>query len=157
MTSLRTALALTILAGACTSATTTTTTVTGTPVRVSAPTAITGAATPAPAAAPAAPAAAAADPVGRWTVSLSVQGQTMDMVMELAKLPDGNFGGLITSAAFPPVPVSKAILTGKKLAITIAVPTGEEGKIDVEINGDELSGEWSMPGDGSKVSGRRVK
>lgn len=154
MTTLRTALALTLLAGACTSATTTTTTVSGTPVRVDAPTAVTG--TPAPAAAATA-ASAAADPVGRWTVSLSVQGQSMDMVLELAKLPDGNFGGLITSPAFPPIPVSKAILTGKKLAITVAVPTGEEGKIDVEINGDEMTGEWSMPGDGSKVTARRVK
>lgn len=117
---------------------------------------------PAPAAAPAAqpaPARAAAlvNPVGRWTVALTAQGQAFDMVMELRAVSGDEFGGVITSQAFPPIPINKATRTGNSMMIKITAPTGDEATINITFEGDTFTGEWSMPGDGSRVSGRRLQ
>ena len=118
-------------------------------------------AAPAPAPAPAAAApvrapAAAVNPVGRWTVALTAQGQAFDMVMELRLIQGDEFGGVINSQAFPPIPINKATRTGNSMRIAITAPTGDEAIINITFEGDTFSGEWSMPGDGSRVSGRRI-
>lgn len=135
--------ALALLAGACKTTTATSTAITGTP-RLE----------PVPAAAAPAP-AAAYDPTGKWTVGLVAQGQSMEVVLELVKLPDGTWTGTMISQAFPPIPISKATLTGKQLVATFPVPTGDMGSMTLNFDGDIAEGEWSMPGDGSKVSGKR--
>jgi hypothetical protein len=112
---------------------------------------------PAPAAAmPAPPAPALVNPVGRWTVALTAQGQAFDMVMELRAVEGNEFTGAIMSQAFGQIPISKATRTGNSMVIKIAVPTGDEGTINITFEGDTFSGDWSMPGDGSRVSGRRI-
>ena len=95
------------------------------------------------------------DPAGRWTLALVAQGQSMEVQLELAKLPDGSWGGTLSSEAFPPIPITKASLTGKQLMATFPVPTGDTGSMTLNFNGDLVEGEWSMPGDGSKVSGKK--
>jgi hypothetical protein len=141
---LRTSLiaALALLAGACKTTTATSTAITGTP-RLE----------PVPAAA--APAPAAYDPSGKWTVGLVAQGQSMEFVLDLVKLPDGTWTGTMVNQAFPPIPISKATLTGKQLVATFPVPTGDMGSMTLNFDGDIVEGEWSMPGDGSKLSGKR--
>ncbi len=116
------------------------------------------AATPAPAAA--APARAATAPVnvvGRWTVALTAQGQAFDFLMDLRHVSGDDYAGQITSQAFPPMPINSAKRSGNQMVIKITAPTGDEATITVVFEGDVLSGEWSMPGDGSRVSGRRVQ
>lgn len=103
---------------------------------------------------PAAP--ALVNPVGRWTVALTAQGQAFDMVMELRAVEGNEFTGSIMSQAFGQIPITKATRTGNSMVIKIAVPTGDEGTININFEGDTFSGDWSMPGDGSKVSGRRI-
>lgn len=112
-------------------------------------------ASPAPVAAPA-NVPAPVNPVGRWSVALTAQGQAFDLVMDLRALQGAEYGGTITSQAFPPIPINKATLTGNSMRISITVPTGDEGTINITFEGDTFSGDWSMPGDGSRVSGRRV-
>jgi hypothetical protein len=114
---------------------------------------------PAPAAAAAAPAPARAvvNPVGRWTVALTAQGQAFDMVMELRAIQGDEFGGVINSQAFPPIPINKATRTGNSMVIKITAPTGDEATININFEGDTFTGDWSMPGDGSRVSGRRIQ
>jgi hypothetical protein len=114
--------------------------------------------TPAPAAATPAspPAPALVNPVGRWTVALTAQGQAFDMVMELRAIEGNEFTGSITSQAFGQIPFNKATRNGNSMVIKIAVPTGDEGTINITFEGDTFSGDWSMPGDGSRVSGRRI-
>lgn len=143
---LRTSLiaALALLAGACKTTTATSTAITGTPRLEPLPATVTA---PAP--------AAAYDPAGKWTVGLVAQGQSMEVVLELVKLPDGTWTGTMISQAFPPIPISKATLTGKQLVATFPVPTGDVGSMTLNFDGDTAEGEWSMPGDGSKVSGKR--
>lgn len=118
--------------------------------------------TPAPVAAPAMPAAAAApapaavNPVGRWSVALSAQGQAFDFVMDLRHVSGDDYTGSINSQAFPPMPINSAKRSGNSMVIKITAPTGDEATINIVFEGDVITGEWSMPGDGSRVSGRRI-
>lgn len=115
--------------------------------------------TPAPAPAVMAPApapAAAVNPVGRWTVALTAQGQAFDFLMDLRHVSGDEYSGTLTSQAFPTMPINKATRTGNAMLIRITAPTGDEATINIVFEGDTFSGEWSMPGDGSRVSGRRI-
>ncbi len=133
------AAAVVLLGAACTTTSSTTTSVSGTPVMTQLPVPV-----PPP-----------LDPSGKWTIALVAQGQSMEVVMELAKVGDG-YGGTLSSEAFPPIGITKGTLTGKQLVLVFPVPTGDTGTMTVTIEGDVMTGEWSMPGDGSKVSGKRA-
>lgn len=126
---------------ACATRTSTSTTVSGTPVLTQVPT---------PVAAP------AYDPAGKWSIALVAQGQTMELTMNLTKNPDGTYGGNFTSDMFPPMPITTASLTGHKMVLTLPVPTGDMATMNMTFNGDVVEGDWSMPGDGSKLSGKRI-
>lgn len=130
-----------MVSAACSTKTSTSTTVSGTPVLTQ---------LPAPVAAP------AVDPAGKWLVALVAQGQQMNLTMDLIKNADGSWGGNFTSDMFPPMTITKAELTGNKMVITLPVPTGDMATMNFTFNGDIFEGEWSMPGDGSKASGRRL-
>lgn len=106
------------------------------------------------ASAPSAP--ALVNPVGRWSVALTAQGQALDMVMELRAVSGDEFTGVINSQAFPPMPINKATRTGNAMRIFITAPTGDEASINIIFAGDTFSGDWAMRGDGSRVSGRRL-
>ena len=112
---------------------------------------------PAPAAVQPAPAPAAVNPVGRWTVALTAQGQAFDFVMDLRHVSGDDYTGQITSQAFPPMPINSAKRSANSMVIKITAPTGDEATISIVFEGDTFAGEWSMPGDGSRVSGRRVQ
>lgn len=131
---------------ACKTVATTTTSVSGTPVLRPAP-------APAPAAAPA---PASFSPAGKWVVGLVAQGTNMEVQLELVPLSDGGWTGTISSAAFPPFPITKATLTDKRMVATFAIPTGDMATMTLDFDGGDLvSGEWSMAGDGSKLTGKR--
>lgn len=112
---------------------------------------------PAPMAAPTpAPAAVATiDPSGKWAVALTAQGQQFDFEMELRRIGGAEFGGVVTSQAFPPMNINKATLTGNTMKMSLTAPTGDEATFNIVFEGDVLTGDWSMPGDGSRISGRR--
>ena len=131
------------LVGACKTTRSTSTQITGTPVLVPAPVAE----APAP--------AGAVDPSGRWTLVLSAQGQTFEVVLELVRLPAGGYGGSLSSQAFPTIPITKGTFEGKRLSLSFPVPTGGEGTMFLDIDGSSAEGEWAMQGDGSKVSGKK--
>ncbi len=112
---------------------------------------------PAPAPAPAAaPTAATVDPTGKWSVALTAQGQAFDFVMELRRIGGAEYGGVVTSQAFPPMNVNKATLSGNTMKLTVTAPTGDEATFNIVFEGNVLTGDWSMPGDGSRLSGRRM-
>ena len=108
-------------------------------------------ATPAPAPAP----VAAIDPSGKWSVALTAQGQAFDFEMELRRISGAEFGGVVTSQAFPPMNINKATLTGNTMKLSLTAPTGDEATFNIVFEGDVMTGDWSMPGDGSRISGRR--
>jgi hypothetical protein len=128
-----------LLSTACRTTTTTTTTVSGTPVLTQVP-------APAP----------AVDPVGRWSLALVAQGQNLGLTMDVERIAGNDFKGVISSDLFPPIAFSKATLEGNRMLITAPSPTGDAATLDLRFIGDIIEGEWSMAGDGSRVSGRRV-
>jgi len=146
---MRSLLPIALLLTACQTSRSTSTTITGTPELRPAP----AAGATIPAATSAAP--AAVQPAGKWLITLSAQGSPMDVQVELVRLEDGSWTGTVTSAAFPPFPVSKAVLTGNKMVATLAIPTGDTATMTLEFDGDTVTGEWAMPGDGSRLSGKR--
>ncbi|MBM3884519.1 MAG: hypothetical protein FJ361_01585 [Gemmatimonadetes bacterium] len=148
---MRSLLPIVLLLTACQTSRSTSATITGTPELRPAPA---PAATTIPAT-PAAAAPAAVQPAGKWLITLSAQGSPMDVQVELIRLEDGSWTGTVTSAAFPPFPVSKAVLTGNKMVATLAIPTGDTATMTLEFDGDTVTGEWAMPGDGSRLSGKR--
>lgn len=113
-------------------------------------------AAPAPMAAAAAAPAPAVNPAGRWSVALTAQGQPFDFVMELRQVNGAEYGGVVSSQMFPPMNINKATLTGNRMKVSVTAPTGDAASFDIVFEGDTFSGDWSMPGDGSKVSGRRL-
>ena len=146
---MRSHLPIALLLTACQTSRSTSTTITGTPELRPAP----ASGVTIPAATSAAP--AAVQPAGKWLITLSAQGSPMDVQVELVRLEDGSWTGTVTSAAFPPFPVSKAVLTGNKMVATLAIPTGDTATMTLEFDGDTVTGEWAMPGDGSRLSGKR--
>lgn len=140
-----------LLTSACKTTTTTSTSITGTPRLEPAPAAA-PAATPAPA-----PAAAAYSPAGKWTVGIIAQGQAMEVTVDLVKMADGSWTGSIGTAQFGTIPLSKVeiVNNGKRMIASFPVPTGDMGSMTLNFDGNVAEGEWSMPGDGSKVSGKR--
>jgi len=132
---------LALLASACKTVATTSTEISGTP-RLE----------PVPVAAPTPP---PYDPAGKWMVGITAQGQAMEVTVELVKLPDGTWTGSIGTAQFGTIPLSKVTIEGKKMVATFPVPTGDMGTMTLNFDGENAEGEWSMPGDGSKVSGKR--
>jgi hypothetical protein len=142
-----------LLLTACQTSRSTSTTITGTPELRPAPAPAGATIAATPAVAPAAP--ASVQPAGKWLITLSAQGSPMDVQVELVHLEDVFWTGTVTSAAFPPFPVSKAVLTGNKMVATLAIPTGDTATMTLEFDGDTVTGEWAMPGDGSRLSGKR--
>lgn len=138
---------LALLAGACKTTTSTTTQITGTPRLEPVPQQAAAAPAPAP--------ATAWSPAGKWTVGLVAQGQNMEVTLELVKLADGTWSGMIGTAQFGTIPLSKVTVTGKQMVASFPVPTGDMGTMTLNFDGEIAEGEWSMPGDGSKVSGKR--
>ena len=131
--------ALTLASAACATQTTTSTTVAGTPVVQPAPE----------------PVAAAVDPAGQWTISLVAQGEPMDLAMDLRSV-DGVYSGTMSNPMLPPMQFKDAKLDGNRMAISLMVPTGETAVLNLVFNGDALTGDWSMPGDGGKLTGKRM-
>ena len=146
---MRSLLPIALLLTACQTSRSFSTTITGTPELRPAP------AAGATIAATTSAAPAAVQPAGKWLITLSAQGSPMDVQVELVRLEDGSWTGTVTSAAFPPFPVSKAVLTGNKMVATLAIPTGDTATMTLEFDGDTVTGEWAMPGDGSRLSGKR--
>lgn len=108
-------------------------------------------------AAPAAVAAPAVNPTGRWNVALTAQGQPFDFVMELRQVDGNQYGGVVTSQMFPPMNINRATLNGNQMRISVTAPTGDEAIFNITFEGDAFTGDWSMPGDGSRVTGRRAQ
>lgn len=107
------------------------------------------------AAAPA-PAVVAAQPAGKWNVALIAQGQALEFVMDLRHAGGDQYTGTVSSQMFPPMNINRATLTGNRMKVFVTAPTGDEASFDIVFTGDTFTGDWAMPGDGSRVSGKRV-
>ncbi|MCX5763527.1 MAG: hypothetical protein NTU67_02670 [Gemmatimonadetes bacterium] len=114
-------------------------------------------ATPATPAAPAAGAPAAeVNPVGSYVVNLTAQGNPIALTAKIEKKSDGTFAGVVMSDVFPPMPITSVKVAGAKITMTITAPDGSEATITMELKGDDITGDWSMPNDGSRIVGKKL-
>ena len=115
---------------------------------------------PAKPAVPASPAAEApatdVNPVGSYVVNLTAQGNLMALTAKIEKKADGGFTGTVMSDAFPPMPITRVKVSGTKISIAVTAPDGSEAVINMELKGDDVTGDWSMPNDGSKIVGKKL-
>ena len=127
-------------------------------------------AAPAPAAPAPAPAVAAAaapiaapaprgrnvDPVGMYDVNLTAMGNEMVLNARIEKKADGTYGGQVTGEGIPTLPVKSVTVTGNMVRMVVMAPDGGDAIISMTIDSDNnISGDWSMAGDGSKLTGKR--
>ena len=68
----------------------------------------------------------------------------------------GALAGAVMSDAFPPMPITSVKVAGAKITLTITAPDGSEATINMELKGDDVTGDWSMPNDGSKIVGKKL-
>ena len=71
-------------------------------------------------------------------------------------ITDGALAGAVMSDAFPPMPITSVKVAGAKITLTITAPDGSEATINMELKGDDVTGDWSMPNDGSKIVGKKL-
>lgn len=138
------ALAALLLFSACATTRTTTTSVSGTPRLEPAPANV----TPAPAP------ASAYDPAGRWDLVLDLNGQSLEVVLELVKTPSGAWGGTLSSQ-MGNAPVERAVLEGNRMTVNFTGPDGSAGVFNLTFSDKAVEGTWSAAGMGSRLTGTR--
>lgn len=100
--------------------------------------------------------AAEVNPVGSYVVNLTAQGNPIALTAKIEKKSDGTFAGVVMSDVFPPMPITSVKVAGAKITMTITAPDGSEATITMELKGDDITGDWSMPNDGSRIVGKKL-
>jgi len=95
------------------------------------------------------------DPVGTYTVYLTAQGNAMTTTTRIDRNPDGSFSGSVNGDGIPPLPVTSVTVAGNKVRLSITAPDGSEAIIEMWVTGDDITGQWSMAGDGSTLTGKK--
>jgi hypothetical protein len=110
--------------------------------------------------APAAPATPAdslkdIDPVGTYTVYLTAQGNAMTTTTRIDKKEGGGYTGSVNGEGIPPLPITSVTVTKNKVRVSLTAPDGGEAIIEMIVNGEDITGQWSMANDGSKITGKK--
>ena len=95
------------------------------------------------------------DPVGTYTVYLTAQGNAMTTTTRIDKQADGTYTGTVNGDGIPPLPVTSVTVTKNKVRLSLTAPDGGEAIIEMIVNGEDITGQWSMANDGSKISGKK--
>jgi len=114
---------------------------------------------PAPAA-PAAPVTPAdslkdIDPVGTYTVYLTAQGNALTTTTRIDKKEGGGWTGTVNGDGIPPLPVTSVTVAKNMVRVSLTAPDGSEAIIEMVVNGEDITGQWSMANDGSKITGKK--
>lgn len=94
-------------------------------------------------------------PEGTYTVDVAVGGQSVTMSFVVAKKADGSLGGVFKHAEIGEFATTDFKVEGRKMWMGIVTPGGP-ATITMNVAKDNVvEGEWSMAGDGSKISGKK--
>jgi len=103
------------------------------------------------------PAAPAMDPVGKYAVQAVVQGQAADFDMVIEKKDDGTYTGSLSNPNFGTSTIVSLKVEGRTVKMVLATPQGTEAVAECTIAEDgTLDGQWSMQGDGGKLTGKKL-
>lgn len=98
------------------------------------------------------------DPVGTYEFSTYANNQPVSGTMKISKNSEGKLVAVLDapSAGIPVLTSSSVTVEGKD--ITVRIPYGQEGDIWIEVTleGDDLTGQWSLGMDGGDITGKRV-
>jgi hypothetical protein len=102
------------------------------------------------------PATPAVDPVGRYAVSVVVQGQPADFDVVIEKKEDGSYGGTISNPNYGTSVITSLSVEGRAVKMVLATPQGVSANIEFTLAEDNtVDGSWAMEGDGGKVTGKK--
>ena len=83
----------------------------------------------------------------------------IDLVFNETLIPRASRLKLVMKHGSSTMPIenftTEIVNNGKRMVASFPVPTGDMGSMTLNFDGNIAEGEWSMPGDGSKVSGKR--
>lgn len=91
------------------------------------------------------------DPIGKYTMTITDDGEEVDAIMEIIGEP-GGYSGTISVTTRPTVDISTVTATADQMTITAVIPNGVV-VIRLRVDGDSVSGDWSLRGDGGTVNG----
>jgi hypothetical protein len=106
--------------------------------------------------APQAPTTTEIDPVGTYDLTVVVQGTAMGSTVKIEKKADATLGGTVTTQAYGTFPIEAVKVSGKTMTISITSQDGGSISISLTLEGDQVTGEWSMANDGSKITGKKL-
>lgn len=93
---------------------------------------------------------------GTYTLSVAVGGQAMTMTFTVARKPDGTLGGVFKHEEMGSYSTTGFKVDGRRMTMSIETEGGP-AMIVLQVNAEQVvEGEWSMAGDGSKISGKKV-
>ena len=95
------------------------------------------------------------DPVGTYQVNLTAQGSPMTLTAKIDKRSNG-WGGQVTGEGVPLLPVKSVTVKGNTMKVVVTAPDGTDAIINIILTGSDISGDWSMTGDGSKITGKKL-
>ena len=95
------------------------------------------------------------DPVGRYELAATMRGKSATLIANITKLDDGSFGGELSGKSINTVKIIDVRVADSTVKFAINATEEIRANFRLVISGDSVSGDWSMPGDGSEVHGRR--
>ncbi len=95
-------------------------------------------------------------PTGTYQLDLAVGGQPISMMFTVEKKSDGALSGVFKSEALGEIPTTSFRLEGRKMLIEV-LTDGGPASVTLSVNKENaVEGEWTMQGDGSKISGKKA-
>ena len=97
------------------------------------------------------------NPVGTYSLQITAQGNPMVIRAVVEKHEDGTFGGTVTGESFPPLTIKSVVVAARNVKLTVVSPDGSDAMVDITIDeNNDVTGQWSMAGDGSAVTGKKL-
>lgn len=106
--------------------------------------------------APPSPTTTEIDPVGTYDLTIVVQGTAMGSTVKIEKKADATLGGSVATQAYGTFPIEAVKVSGRTMTISLSSQDGSPISISLTLEGDQVTGEWSMANDGSKITGKKL-
>ena len=96
------------------------------------------------------------DPVGRYELQATMRNAPASLVARIERLEDGSLGGELAGNSINAVHIVDVRVADSTVRFSVFATETVKADFRMVLSGDRVTGEWSMPGDGSPITGRRV-
>jgi len=94
------------------------------------------------------------EPTGTYTMTITDDGEEVDATMEITGEP-GAYGGTISATTRPTVDISTVTATANQMTVTAVIANGVL-VIRLVVEGDNVTGDWALRGDGGVATGMKT-